>query len=133
MILKKKIYHIGRFAISRNTGANGYVLFKKLITLAIYSICQDKNGIMIAECDKKLLKTLTLLGIKTKILAQPISYLGSDTFPIYATTEWLKVFLTNNEHLQEIEKIVTDRLYVNPELFTKAPSVNLNKLEGSFI
>lgn len=100
------------------------------MTLAIYSICQEKNSIMIAECDKKLLKTLALLGIKTKILAKPISYLGSDTFPIYATTDWLKVFLTNNEHLQEIEKIVTDRSYVNPELFTKAPSVNPNKLEG---
>lgn len=88
---------------------------------------------MIAECDKKLLKTLTLLGIKTKILAQPISYLGSDTFPIYATTEWLKVFLNKNEHLPEIEKIVTDRFYVNPELFTKAPSVNPYKLEVSCI
>lgn len=88
---------------------------------------------MIAECDKKLLKTLTLLGIKTKILAKPVSYLGSDTFPIYSTSEWLKVFLTNNEHLQEIEKIVGDRFYVNRELYAKTPSVNPYKLEGSFI
>lgn len=38
-------------------------------------------------------------GIQTQVLGKGISYLGSETLPIYATSDWLKVFLDKNEHL----------------------------------
>ncbi|OQY94181.1 MAG: hypothetical protein B6D37_09255 [Sphingobacteriales bacterium UTBCD1] len=99
------IWHVGRLAISKNNNPYGMKLLMKLLTLAIYSICQHTNSIMIAECDKKLLRGLNMMGIKTEILAPGIEYLGSETIPVYATDEWLKVFLENNCYVDEVSKI----------------------------
>ncbi len=70
------VWHVGRLAISKDNPM-GILLLKQLLTLAIYSICKyPTKGIMVAECDKKLLRILNLLGIKTKALAPGIEYLG---------------------------------------------------------
>jgi hypothetical protein len=101
----KLIWQVGRLAISKAENLLGINLLKQLLTLAIYSICQHPNGVMVAECDKKLLRVLNLLGIKTQTLAPGIKYLGSETIPIYATSEWLKVFLDNNEYVESVREI----------------------------
>ena len=67
--------------------------------MVIHPICQKKNSIMVAECDSKFVKVLNILGIQTQALGKGINYLGSETLPIYTTSEWLKVFLDKNENL----------------------------------
>ncbi|MDE1193021.1 MAG: hypothetical protein PW786_12885 [Arachidicoccus sp.] len=84
------IWHVGRFAISKS---NGMLLLKKLLVMAISTICSETNSLMIAECDKKFVKVLNLLGIKTEVLAPSVFYLGSETLPIFSIYEWLYSFL----------------------------------------
>ncbi|MDR0613261.1 MAG: hypothetical protein LBG45_07275 [Dysgonamonadaceae bacterium] len=52
-------------------------------------ICKHKKGIMFAECDRKLFKTVNSLGIKAIALGEGIEYLGSLTIPMYATCSCL--------------------------------------------
>ncbi len=101
----KLIWQVGRLAISKTKNPFGINLLKQLLTLAIYNICLHPNSIMLAECDKKLLRILNLLGIKTKTLAQGVEYLGSETIPVYATDEWLNVFLRNNNYTGRVKEI----------------------------
>ncbi|WP_162923741.1 hypothetical protein [Arachidicoccus soli] len=61
--------------------------------MAISTICSETNSLMVAECDKKFVKVLNLIGIKTEILAPSVFYLGSETLPIFSTYEWLYSFL----------------------------------------
>jgi hypothetical protein len=89
-----RIWHVGRFAISRG---NGVSLLKKLLTLVISKICNDANSVMVAECDKKFVRALNMMNIKTETLAPSVYYLGSETLPIYATNEWLGKFLETDE------------------------------------
>lgn len=96
----QSIWHIGRFAIAKSE-KEGAKLLRKLITMAIYPICAEPNSIMLAECDSKFVKVLNLMGIKTEILAPGIHYLGSETFPIYSTNEWLSAFLNKSPYYEE--------------------------------
>lgn len=96
----KSIWHIGRFAISKNE-KEGARLLKKLITMAIYPICMEPNSIMVAECDSKFVKVLNLMGIKTEVLAPGIDYLGSETLPIYSTDVWLSAFLNKSPYYKD--------------------------------
>ncbi len=84
------IWHVGRFAVSKS---NGMLLLKKLLIMAVSTICRDTNSLMVAECDKKFVKGLNLMGIKTEVLAPSIFYLGSETLPICCTYQWLNSFL----------------------------------------
>lgn len=90
------IWHIGRFAVHSDLGKYGVVLFKMLMVYAIVPICKYEKGIMFAECDHKLLRTVNLLGIKTITLNKGKQYLGSTTIPIYATRDGLIGFLAHN-------------------------------------
>lgn len=102
----KLIWQVGRLAISKAENPIGINLLKQLLTLAIYNICQHTDSVMVAECDKKLLRVLNLFGIKTHTLAPGIEYLGSETILIYTTDEWLRVFLQDNCYVDEVSKIV---------------------------
>lgn len=107
LVVEQKVtslWHIGRFAISRSE-KDGAGLLKKLITLAIYPICMSIDSIMVAECDKKFVRGLNLLGIQTGLLGRGIHYLGSETLPIYSTTEWLSNFLVRSPYLKEVKDI----------------------------
>ena len=88
-------WHVGRFAIDSSTGISTVSLFKQLMIYAIYPIYQEVNGYMIAECDRRLLRTVNLLGIKTVALGKSVNYLGSETVPIYADKKGLSVFYQN--------------------------------------
>lgn len=103
----RHIWHVGRFAITKN---NGFSLFKKLLVKAISTICDTENSLMVAECDKKLIKGLNILGVETKNLGSSIFYLGSETIPIYSTHEWLREFLVK-------ENFNANKKLFNPTLF----------------
>jgi hypothetical protein len=72
-------------------------LLKQLLVKAISTICSDTNSLLIAECDKKFVKALHLMGLKTEALAPSIFYLGSETIPVFSTYEWLNNFLIKAE------------------------------------
>lgn len=93
------IWHIGRLAISNKVGRYGIVLFKLLLVYAISPICKQKKGIILAECDSKLLKTLQIMGMQVKPLGKGAHYLGSETIPVYATYNGVKRFFFNNHSL----------------------------------
>ena len=63
---------------------------------AIPPICKNKGNIAFAECDSKLLRILTLLGIKATVIGNSINYLGSETIPILMTYDGLIDFYTQN-------------------------------------
>lgn len=94
---QRTIWHVGRFAISTNAVVNNMILFKKLMTYAIAPICEDVTGVMVAECDCKLLRVMTALGIKTTILGKSIEYLHSETVPVCAGKEGLMGFFKKNK------------------------------------
>lgn len=91
------IWHIGRFAIKKE--ASDINLFKQLMICAIAPICKHKGNIAFAECDSKLLRILTLLGIKATVVGESINYLGSETIPICMTYEGLIGFYNANKAL----------------------------------
>ncbi|OJU22599.1 MAG: hypothetical protein BGN92_08535 [Sphingobacteriales bacterium 41-5] len=94
---KCNIWHVGRFATSLNWGSQNISLFKQLMVYAITPICNDEAGIMVAECDCKLLRVMTALGIVTTSLGKSIEYLHSETKPIYAGKEGLMGFYLNQD------------------------------------
>lgn len=81
------VYHFGRLAIQRNCPS--LQLLKKLIAAAIAPVCENKHNVAFAECDAKLFRTLSLLGIKMKVIGRPIEYLGSETIPVMITYDGL--------------------------------------------
>lgn len=92
------VWHIGRFAIHR--GVRNLDLLKKLMICSIHPVCQNCNSIVYAECDKKLLRTLSTLGIEAIPIGKPINYLGSDTIPIKISYSGLIDFYTKYKHLR---------------------------------
>lgn len=93
------VWHIGRFAVSSDLGRYGISLFKILMLHAISPICKYKKGIMFAECDNKLFKTVNHLGINAIALNEGIEYLGSLTIPMYATCNGMMEFYNQNRTL----------------------------------
>lgn len=88
-----EIWHIGRFAIKKGVDTKSFNVFKSLMAHAINEVCKTENSVAVAECDSKLLRILNLLGLETTILADPISYLGSETIPVLFTHKSLRRFL----------------------------------------
>lgn len=91
------IWHIGRFAISNKACQNlSSKLLKMLLMYAIKPICENEGSIALAECDTRLLKIINKLGIRTKTLADPVVYLGSETVPILSKRADLLHFYFKN-------------------------------------
>ena len=93
------IYHIGRFAVSKGADKRGFHIFKTLIALALQVAQQGQGGIVFAECDVKLLRTIRLLGIEAEAIGSPIHYLGSETIPIQLPWSGYQSFLNRNRDL----------------------------------
>ncbi|WP_418893941.1 hypothetical protein [Limibacterium fermenti] len=93
------IWHIGRFAVSTDAGHNGILLFKLLLLYAIAPMFEFDKGIVFAECDSRLLRTMRLMGIEAESLGRGIEYLGSETIPIYATLNGIGGFFKKNRSL----------------------------------
>ncbi len=91
------IYHIGRFAIKKDV--RDIKLLKQLMVYALAPVCQHKGNVAFAECDSKLLRILTLMGIKATILGESVDYLGSETIPIAMSYDGLIGFYNKNKGL----------------------------------
>lgn len=109
------IWHIGRFAIKKEI--RDINLLKKLIACAISPICQHRRNFAFAECDSKLLRVISLMGIKAIIIGNSIDYLGSETIPVCLNYDGLIDFYKNNMELipknfmnQNLARLETNRL-----------------------
>lgn len=91
------IWHIGRFAIKKNI--KDLKLFKKLMVCAISPICKHPKNIAFAECDSKLLRIMSLLGLHATVIGPAINYLGSETIPVRFSYDGLIGFYKRNKHL----------------------------------
>lgn len=100
------IWHIGRFAINKEV--SDINLFKKLMICAITPICKHKGNIAFAECDSKLLRILTLLGIESTIVGDSINYLGSETIPISMSCDGLIKFYNKNKSLVSKDVLIPE-------------------------
>ncbi|GGF05434.1 hypothetical protein [Flavobacterium limi] len=114
------VWHIGRFATRKNS--QDRTLFKRLMVCAIAPICEQKNGVALAECDSKLLRIMNLLGIKTDIIGASVNYLGSETIPIAMSYEGLKEFYYNNKYLVTAQYVdeISSQIFDNTEHVYKA-------------
>lgn len=97
------VYHIGRFAVSKGSDKRGFHIFKTLIALALRVAQKGFGGIVFAECDVKLLRTIRLLGIEAEAIGKPTLYLGSETVPIKLRWAGYQVFLEKNNYLLDRE------------------------------
>ncbi|WP_286754315.1 MULTISPECIES: hypothetical protein [Sphingobacterium] len=93
-------WHIGRFIISKRIEGKRISILKKMLFDAFFPPYFLEKGLIIAECDKKLVNTLLKLGIPSYELGSPIIYLYSETLPIYIKTEWLDFFIQKNRIAQ---------------------------------
>lgn len=91
------IWHIGRFATSKTSTDKS--LFKRLMVHAVRLICREENSVAFAECDRKLLRVMNLLGIETRVIGKSLHYLGSETVPISMSSEGLSGFYHKNKYL----------------------------------
>ncbi len=106
------IWHIGRFAIDSNIGKSAVILLIRLMMYAVLPIYKNKKGIMFAECDKKLFRTVNLMGIKATALSDGMEYLGSTTFPMYTIRDGLEEFISKNKELAiSVNKIYDSLIY----------------------
>ena len=97
------IYHIGRFAVSKGSDKKGFHIFKTLIVLALRVAQKHFGGIVFAECDVKLLRTIRLLGIEAEAIGKPTLYMGSETVPIKLPWAGYQGFLEKNNYLLDRE------------------------------
>ncbi|MCL2312982.1 MAG: hypothetical protein FWC41_10945 [Firmicutes bacterium] len=102
---QSNVWHIGRFAVDplkmdENIRKHRLMIFKLLLFHAIQHVCAQDENIMLAECDRKLHEKVKLLNICSKEIGESKQYIGSETVPIFNTSNALKLFLWNHMHLQ---------------------------------
>ena len=107
------IYHIGRFAVRKDV--RDINLFKKLLVCVAEIICSHSENIAFAECDSKLLRMLSLLGVKTTVIGKSVNYLGSETIPIAMTYDGIIDFYNTNNHLVDKSLHETSESYMIPK------------------
>ena len=96
---KYNYWHIGRFAIAKDSGISTLTLFKRLMALAVKPIVEDKYSYMIAEIDSKLLKVMKVLGFGTRQIGKSIDYLTSETVPVCSSKRGIKGFFSKYREL----------------------------------
>lgn len=89
-------WHIGRFVISGKIIGNRINILKKMLFDAFYGPHSLGSGLIIAECDRKVVNTLRKLEIESYQLGDPIIYFYSETLPIYIRSQWLETFIQKN-------------------------------------
>jgi N-acyl-L-homoserine lactone synthetase len=91
---KYNYWHIGRFAVAKDSGLSTLTLFKRLMALTVKPIVEDKYSYMIAEIDSKLLKVMKVLGFGTRQIGKSIDYLTSETVPVCSSKRGVKGFFS---------------------------------------
>lgn len=99
---KYNYWHVGRFAVARNSGISNLTLFKRLMALAVEPIVEDKYSYMIAEIDIKLLKVMKALGFCTHQIGQSIDYLTSETVPVCSSKRGIMGFFSKYGQLCKV-------------------------------
>lgn len=96
-------WHLGRFVISNKITGDRIGILKKILFNAFYPVHTLEDGVIIAECDKKVADTLKKMGINSFTLGKSIEYICSETIPIYITSEWLYSFMvaSSNRYLTD--------------------------------
>lgn len=94
-----EFWHVGRLAVRKGYDFSTLSVFKTLIMYAIKPIVDCNKGYMIAETDRKLLKSVNSLGMQTIALGEPITYLASETVPIGCPSIGLSPFYQKNKYL----------------------------------
>ena len=92
-------WHVGRFAIDSFSGVSTFVLFKRLMALAVRPIIQHKWSYMVAGIDSKLLRVMNVLGFVTKQLGTSVYYLTSEPVPVCCDCEGLMGFYSRYGNL----------------------------------
>lgn len=92
-------WHVGRFAIDSFSGVSTFVLFKRLMALAVRPIVHNKYNYMVAEIDSKLLRVMNALGFVTKQLGASAFYLTSETVPVCSDYKGLMGFFSKYGYL----------------------------------
>lgn len=98
---KYSYWHIGRFAVAKDSGISTVILFKRLMALAVKPIIEDKFSYMIAEIDSKLLKVMKVLGFGTRQIGKSIDYLTSETVPVCSSKRGIMEFFSKYGELCE--------------------------------
>lgn len=98
----RHVYHIGRFAINKNS--KDLSLFKKLMICALTPVYNEPNSIVFAECDQKLVRVMKALGIEVVQIGEGIDFLGSIKVPICIYHDGIVRFYEKNK------KLVSDNL-----------------------
>lgn len=107
-------WHIGRFVISGKIEGNRINILKKMLFDAFYAPYTLGKGLIIAECDRKLVNTLRKLKIESHQLGPPIIYLYSETLPIHIKSESLETFIQKNAGAQcSIENNIDLEKFIN--------------------
>ena len=84
---------------------------------AMIPIYENRNDVLLAECDNKLLRAMKLMGIQAQKLGEGISYLGSETTPIYIRHDGLSDFFQKNRGLlHRIPKYLKSYCHQDPFL-----------------
>lgn len=91
---KYSFWHIGRFAVAKDSRISTLTLFKRLMALAVKPIVEDNYSYMIAEIDSKLLKVMKVLGFDTRQIGKSVNYLTSETVPICSSKRGVKGFFS---------------------------------------
>jgi len=118
------VYHIGRFAIRKEVGSIN--MFKSLLMCVAKLICNHTENVAFAECDRKLLRILNLLGVKTKVIGKSINYLGSETFPIIMPYEGVIDFYNENKHL--IEGVLEEKQETYYDIVNQLKNISIYKV-----
>ena len=91
---KYNYWHIGRFAIAKDSETSTLTLFKRLMALAVMPIVEDKYSYMIVEIDSKLLKVMKALGFGTRQIGKSIDCLTSETIPVCSSKRGIMGFFS---------------------------------------
>ena len=98
------IWHIGRFVVSSSKQIPGITLFKQMLVYALTPLYKNSKDIIIAECDCRLVRVLSALGIETNTLGKSYHYLGSDTVPVYLTHHGIVNFYEKHKEIVHLSK-----------------------------
>ncbi|WGH75229.1 hypothetical protein P8625_14305 [Tenacibaculum tangerinum] len=78
---------------------------------AISPVCSHTENIAFAECDSKLLREMSLLGIKAKVVGKSINYLGYETIPVSFSYTDLIRFYEQNKYLISKQSLLEETTF----------------------
>lgn len=125
-----RMWHAGCFAINARSMKTFCVsILKALLSQAAAHVCMEEDSLLLAECDRKLCDKLKLLNVVLKEAGKSKYYIGSETVPVYSTSNQLKAFLweqRNYIYINGTESIfpkISRREYGNIGLYSEAPAL----------